>query len=107
MSVRYKSPLCYRVPFWAIACSLTFIAIATMQSSQLFAQETAKSGVESALESGPASKTSVQESEKWIDLFNGKNLDGWTVKICGHPIGENYANTFRVEDGILKLMHDL
>ena len=43
---------------------------------------------------------------KWVDLFNGKNLDGWTVKIAGHPVGDNYANTFRVEDGILKCEYD-
>ena len=48
----------------------------------------------------------LTESEQWIELFNGKNLDGWTVKIAGHAMGENYANTFRVEDGILKCEYD-
>lgn len=38
----------------------------------------------------------------WIPLFNGKDLSGWTPKIRHHPLGENYANTFSVEDGILK-----
>lgn len=38
----------------------------------------------------------------WVALFNGKDLDGWTVKIAGHDVGENYQNTFRVEDGLLK-----
>jgi len=42
----------------------------------------------------------------WIPLFNGRNLDGWTPKIRGYPLGENYANTFRVEDGILKVSYD-
>ena len=42
----------------------------------------------------------------WIQLFNGKNLDGWVVKITGYPLGENYANTFRVENGILKVSYD-
>jgi hypothetical protein len=45
-------------------------------------------------------------TEQWVSLFNGKDLDGWTVKIAGHPVGENYANTFRVEDGILKCEYD-
>ncbi|HKK82565.1 MAG TPA: DUF1080 domain-containing protein [Prolixibacteraceae bacterium] len=45
-------------------------------------------------------------TEEWIQLFNGKNLDGWTVKITGHDVGDNYANTFRVEDGILKASYD-
>lgn len=46
---------------------------------------------------------SLQADEKWISLFNGKDLTGWTVKAARHPIGENYANTFRVEEGILKV----
>lgn len=40
--------------------------------------------------------------EEWIQLFNGKDLDGWKVKIAGYPVGENFENTFRVEDGLLK-----
>ncbi len=44
--------------------------------------------------------------QPWIPLFNGKNLDGWTPKISQHPLGENFANTFRVEDGILKVSYD-
>lgn len=43
---------------------------------------------------------------EWIDLFNGKNLDGWTVKITGHEAGDNYKDTYRVEDGILKVCYD-
>ena len=42
----------------------------------------------------------------WIQLFNGKNLDGWVMKIAGYPLGENYGNTFRVENGILKVSYD-
>lgn len=42
----------------------------------------------------------------WIPLFNGRNLDGWVPKITGYPLGENYGNTFRVEDGILKVSYD-
>tara|TARA_R110002049_G_scaffold308754_1_gene513868 strand:- start:6329 stop:7123 length:795 start_codon:yes stop_codon:yes gene_type:complete len=42
-------------------------------------------------------------TEKWVSLFNGKNLKDWTVKIKGHPAGENYKNTFIVEDGLLKV----
>jgi len=43
--------------------------------------------------------------ENWIPLFNGENLDGWTIKIKGSPLGENYKNTFRVEDGIMKVSY--
>lgn len=44
--------------------------------------------------------------KKWVQLFNGQDLTGWTVKIANEPLGENYADTFRVEDGILKVAYD-
>ncbi|OVE74035.1 hypothetical protein BVX94_01780 [bacterium B17] len=44
--------------------------------------------------------------EEWIQLFNGKNLDGWTPKFKFHELGENYLDTYRVEDGILKVSYD-
>ena len=43
---------------------------------------------------------------EWIQLFNGKNLKGWEVKITGYDLGDNYGNTFRVEDGVLKVAYD-
>lgn len=57
----------------------------------------------------PAPAGSAQEkakAETWIALFNGKNLDGWIPKIRGYDLGENYADTFRVEDGVLKVGYD-
>ena len=47
-----------------------------------------------------------QQGQKWIQLFNAKNLDGWTPKIKGHQLGDNYKNTFRVENGVLKVSYD-
>ncbi len=43
---------------------------------------------------------------EWIQLFNGKNLDGWKMKITGYPLGEDFGNTFRVEDGVMKVSYD-
>jgi len=45
-------------------------------------------------------------SEKWIQLFNGKDLIDWQVKITGHDLGDNFGNTFRVEGGLLKVVYD-
>ena len=42
----------------------------------------------------------------WIPLFNGKDLDGWKPKIKGYDSGDNFGNTFRVEDGVLKVVYD-
>ena len=44
--------------------------------------------------------------EGWIPLFNGKDLEGWTPKITGHPLGDNFADTFRVEGGVIKVAYD-
>ncbi|NCO43396.1 MAG: DUF1080 domain-containing protein [Armatimonadetes bacterium CG_4_10_14_3_um_filter_66_18] len=43
---------------------------------------------------------------EWVSLFNGKNLAGWIPKIKGHDLGDNFGNTFRVEDGLLKVSLD-
>lgn len=49
---------------------------------------------------------SAAAAEDWIPLFNGKNLDGWTPKIKGYEANVNFADTFRVEDGVLKVSYD-
>ncbi|TWT79050.1 hypothetical protein CA13_04470 [Planctomycetes bacterium CA13] len=43
---------------------------------------------------------------EWVSLFNGKSLEGWTPKIRFHEAGDNFGNTFRVEDGLLKVRYD-
>jgi hypothetical protein len=42
----------------------------------------------------------------WIRLFNGRDLADWTIKFAKHDLGENPHNTFRVEDGLLKVRYD-
>ena len=39
-------------------------------------------------------------------IFNGRNLDGWTMKFAHHEVGDNYADTFRVENGAIRVMYD-
>ena len=56
-----------------------------------------------SLGSSPASAEETAEKGKWVSLFNGKDLEGWTPKIRFYEYGENYGNTFRVEDGVLKV----
>jgi len=50
--------------------------------------------------------STVEREPKAIQLFNGKDLKDWRIKIRLHEYGENYANTFRVEDGLLKVRYD-
>ena len=50
--------------------------------------------------------THTETQAKWVSLFNGRNLDNWKIKIAGHPLGENYGNTFRVENAILSIRYN-
>jgi len=52
----------------------------------------------------PASKPA--SDEQWIQLFNGKDLTGWDLKISGYPMNENYRDIFSVKDSILKVSYD-
>ncbi|MBA3314562.1 MAG: DUF1080 domain-containing protein, partial [Planctomycetaceae bacterium] len=54
----------------------------------------------------PSHADEKPESERWVSLFNGKDLEGWTPKITGYEFGDNYGNTFRVEDGLLKVAYE-
>jgi hypothetical protein len=46
------------------------------------------------------------DKKEWVSLFNGKNLDGWVPKITGYEAGVNFGDTFRVENGVLKVSYD-
>jgi hypothetical protein len=59
-----------------------------------------------AADTNSATDDSAANSGEWIELFNGKDLTGWTPKIKGHDAGDNYANTFRVKDGVLAVSYD-
>jgi hypothetical protein len=52
----------------------------------------------------PANKDAAKE--EWQPLFNGKDLTGWDIKIAGHQVNDNYKNTFRVEDSMLRIAYD-
>jgi hypothetical protein len=67
-----------------LACSLTALALTGCADSQMHARD----------------------SEEWVELFNGRDLTGWDLKIRGYDVNENFQNTFRVEDGLLKVRYD-
>lgn len=48
----------------------------------------------------------TSQKEEWIQLFNGKDTTGWDIKFTGSELNVNYKNTFRVEDGVLKVNYD-
>jgi hypothetical protein len=59
-----------------------------------------------AVSSFLASAQTPAERKGWVPIFNGRNLDGWTVKFAHHEVGDNFGDTFRVENGILKVAYD-
>ena len=50
-----------------------------------------------------AADIASSDKEKWLSLFNGVNLDNWTVKIKGQKLGVNWKNTFTVSDSVIKV----
>ncbi len=62
------------------------------------------SGKQSSEESEKSAQTA--DTENWIQLFNGKDLNDWQIKFTGYELGENFNNTFRVEDGLLRVRYD-
>lgn len=66
---------------------------------------TAAVAVTSGQAPSPA-ETIAAPAEDWIQLFNGKSLDGWITKFTKSALGENPHATFRVEQGLLKVRYD-
>jgi hypothetical protein len=52
-----------------------------------------------------AEKRDPQKKE-WVQLFNGKDLKDWDIKISGYALNDNFGDTFRVEDGVMKVAYD-
>lgn len=44
--------------------------------------------------------------EGWNSMFNGSDLEGWTTKIHHYDVFNNFGETFRVEDSIIKVRYD-
>ncbi|GAA4423624.1 DUF1080 domain-containing protein [Pontibacter saemangeumensis] len=53
-----------------------------------------------------AEETKPAGEGEWVSLFNGKDIEDWIVKIHHHEVGENFGNTFRVEDGMIRVRYD-
>jgi hypothetical protein len=49
--------------------------------------------------------TPALAQDGWRPLFDGRTLDGWTVKINGHEVGDNYRDTFTVANGAIRVSY--
>ena len=54
----------------------------------------------------PETETNNAFQEEWESLFNGTDLTGWDIKLAGFDINENFGNTFRVEDSMIRIAYD-
>ena len=70
--------------------------------SALVAGALLAAGISLAAHQGPGSA----DGKDWIQLFNGRDLNDWTIKFAHHDLGENYNDTFRVENGLLEVRYD-
>ena len=75
----------------------TWVALATIAGAVV--------SLQAAGQRGTAAKPDPNRQD-WIQLFNGKNLEGWTPKFSKHDLGENFNDTFRVENGVLAVRYD-
>ena len=81
-----------RWPFAVLAAAALAVApAATLKSNQAAAATQAPAGAPPA---------------DWIQLFNGNDLTDWTIKFARHDLGDNFNDTFRAEDGLLKVRYD-
>ncbi|NJB69882.1 hypothetical protein GGR42_000344 [Saonia flava] len=86
--------------------SFLFLCLVLSISCKQKKAETTETKEEPAMEVVQKPATMAGETGTWTSLFNGKDLTGWNMKIVGHKLGENFGNTFRVEDGILSIRYD-
>ena len=59
-----------------------------------------------SVQGGPPSRANDPAREDWVQLFNGRDLDGWTPKFTKSDLGVNLHDTFRVENGLLRVRYD-
>lgn len=57
-------------------------------------------------QTAPAAAAIRADQKDWIQLFNGRDLKDWTPKFAHSDLGVNLHDTFRAEDGLLKVRYD-
>ena len=60
----------------------------------------------SGIAADPEPAAAAYPEGEWVSLFNGKDLSGWTPKIRYCDLGDNFGNTYRVEEGLLQVRYN-
>jgi hypothetical protein len=82
--------LANRRPVWSIALTAAACLVVTLNAAQR---------AKNAPKNDP-------DKKEWLQMFDGHSLDGWTPKFAKHGLGENFNDTFRVENGLLEVRYD-
>jgi len=56
--------------------------------------------------SAAAARANDPARQDWLPLFNGRDLAGWAAKFSKYDLGVNLNDTFRAEDGLLRVRYD-
>lgn len=80
-------------------------ALAHPTSRRQFIGQLASAGAGLAL-AGCRTESSARNAGRWIQLYNGRNLDGWIPKIRYHKMGDNFGDTFRIVDGLITVSYE-
>ncbi|WP_228850419.1 3-keto-disaccharide hydrolase [Aegicerativicinus sediminis] len=46
------------------------------------------------------------ETEDWVSILDSADFSHWDIKFSGYPLGHNYKNTFKMEEGVLSVNYD-
>jgi len=82
--------LANRRPVWSIALAAAACLVVTL----------------SAIQRAKNAPKNDPDKKEWLQMFDGHSLDGWTPKFAKHDLGENFNDTFRVENGLLEVRYD-
>jgi Domain of Unknown Function (DUF1080) len=83
----------------------SYSVVRTTALSLVGAIACASGGTSAGVSAVRTSVSSAPQSD-WVQMFNGRDLTGWDLKFAKHELNDNYNNTFRVEDGMLKVRYD-
>ena len=96
-----SSPGSRRAPRAALAPALTMLLAAC--ASRGAPAGAAASGAGAAASTAEAGGP---DARAWVPIFNGRDLKDWDIKFKGQALGVNLNDTFRAEDGMLKVRYD-
>ena len=63
-------------------------------------------GARTAGAQSPRAPITSAPRRDWVQLFDGRTLDGWDIKFAGQPLGVNYRHTFRADSGLFMVRYD-